>query len=97
MLGIPPPKTTDMPTCRATCQRVGANMSATSSLVGSSDAVSMSITRHVGGAMVFGEVCWTAIEGSGDAGPRRQRRKMSNEGGNSDVVRQEGRSTRWDK
>jgi hypothetical protein len=43
--GISPSKTTDMPTCRATCRHVGADMSATSSLVGSSDAVSMSC-RH---------------------------------------------------
>jgi hypothetical protein len=35
-------KTTDTPTCCVTCRRVGANMSGTLSLVGSSDAVSMS-------------------------------------------------------
>ena len=39
---FPPPKTTDTPTCRATCRCVGANMSATLSLVSSSDALSMS-------------------------------------------------------
>jgi hypothetical protein len=47
-----------------------------------------------GGAMAFEEACWTAIEGSGGAGPRR---KMSHEGVNVDVVRREGRSMRWDK
>ena len=47
--------------------------------------------------MAFGEVCWAAIEGSGGAGPRRQRRKMSNKGVDTDVVQQEGRLTRWDK
>ena len=43
--GIPPLKTRDTRTCRATCRRVGADMLATSSLVGSSDAMSMSC-RH---------------------------------------------------
>ena len=47
--------------------------------------VSMTITRHVGGAMAFGEVCWAATEGSGGAGPRRQRQKMSNKGVNVDI------------
>ncbi len=47
-----------------------------------------------GGVMAFGAACWAAIEGSGRAGPQR---KMSDEGVNIDVVRQEGRSTRWDK
>jgi hypothetical protein len=47
-----------------------------------------------GGSTAFGEACWAAIEGSGGAGPRR---KMSNEGVDFDVVRQEGRLTRWDK
>ncbi len=46
-----------------------------------------------GGAMAFGEACWVAIEGSGGAGPRR---KMSDEGIDVDVMRREGRSTRWD-
>jgi hypothetical protein len=44
-----------------------------------------------GGAMVFGEACWAAIEGSGGAGPRR---KMSDEGVDVDVVQRERRSTR---
>ena len=39
--------------------------------------------------MVFGGACWAAIEGSGGAGPRR---KMSDEGVDVDVVRQDGRS-----
>jgi hypothetical protein len=43
--GISPPKATNMPTCCATCRHVGAVMSATSSLLGSSDTVSMSC-RH---------------------------------------------------
>ena len=47
-----------------------------------------------GGAMVFVEACWVAIGGSGGAGPRR---KMSDEGVDIDVVRREGRLTRWDK
>ena len=47
--------------------------------------------------MAFGEVCWAAIEGSGGAGLRQQRRKMSNKGINVNVVQQEGRSMRWDK
>ncbi len=47
-----------------------------------------------GGAMVFGEAIWAAIEGSGGAGPRR---KMSDEGVDVDVVQRERRSTRWDK
>jgi hypothetical protein len=59
--------------------------------------VGMTITRHVGGAMAFGGGCWAATEGSGDAGLRRQRRKMSNKGVNVDIVQQEGRLTRWDK
>ena len=44
--------------------------------------------------MAFGEACLAAIEDSGSAGLRR---KMSNEGVNVKVVRQEGGSTRWDK
>ena len=43
--GFPPPKMTDTSTCQATWRHVGANMLATLSLVGSSDAVSMSC-RH---------------------------------------------------
>ena len=43
--GIFFPQTTDTPTCHRTCRCVGADMSATSSLVGSSDAVSM-LCRH---------------------------------------------------
>ena len=50
-----------------------------------------------GGTMAFGEVCWAATEGSGSAGPRQQRQKMSNKGVNVNVVRQEGRSKCWDK
>ena len=57
----------------------------------------MTITQHVGGAMAFGEVCWAATEGSGGAGLRQQRRKMSNEGVDVDIVRREGRLMRWDK
>jgi hypothetical protein len=37
------------------------------------------------------------IEGSGEAGPRRQQQKMSNKGVDVNVVQQEGRSTCWDK
>ena len=43
--GIFPPQTTDAPTCRRTCWRVGVDMLVTSSLVSSSDAMSMSC-RH---------------------------------------------------
>ncbi len=50
-----------------------------------------------GGAMAFGEASMAAIEGSGGAGPRRQRRKMSDEGIDVDIVQQEWRLTRWDK
>jgi hypothetical protein len=46
------------------------------------------------GATAFGEACWAAIGGSGGAGPRR---RMSDKGVDVDVVRQEGRLTRWDK
>jgi hypothetical protein len=42
--------------------------------------------NHGGGTMAFGEVCWAAIEGNGGAGLRQQRRKMSNEDVNIDVV-----------
>jgi hypothetical protein len=59
--------------------------------------VGMTITQHVGDAMALGEVCWAAIEGSGGAGLRRQRQKMSNKGVNVNVVQREGRSTLWDK
>ncbi len=36
--------------------------------------------------MAFGEAYWALIEGNGGAGPRRQRRKMSDEGVNVDAV-----------
>ena len=50
-----------------------------------------------GGMMAFGEVCRAAIEGSCGAGPWQQWQKMSDKGGDVDVMRREGRLTRWDK
>ncbi len=39
-----------------------------------------------GSAMAFGEACWAAIEGSGGTGLRWQRRKMSDEGVDVNVM-----------